>query len=97
MMLAEIERKQEAMRKMLQDSWLSDVVAKVTGLVLKEGSPRTDLRTNSTIGVHIQFDVRERLRAQQKRWRFDTYRDTVYAAMRIGLEALESRKPQEKS
>lgn len=97
MMLEQIERKQEAMRKMLQDSWLSDMVAGVVGLVWKEGSPKSDLRTNSTIGVHIQFDLRMRLRAQQERWGFNTYRDTVYTAVRVGLEALEKMVPPVKS
>lgn len=93
MMLAQIERKQEALKKMLEDSWLSRVVHETVARVFEQGSPKSDLRTNSTIGVHIQFDVRDRLRAQQKRWGFDTYRDTVYTAVRIGLEAMEKMVP----
>lgn len=98
MMLAEIERRQERLRKMVQEHWLVQAVPQILRTVRERGSPRANLRETGTVGVHLPFELRARLRQQKTAWGLKSYRDVVFVAIQLGLEALErAPKPQEKS
>lgn len=98
MMLAEIERRQERLRKMVQGHWLTEALPQILRAVREHGSPASNLRENSTVGVHLPFELRARLRQQKTALGLKSYRDVVFVAIQLGLEALErAAKPEEKS
>ncbi len=96
MMLDQVVRRQEVLVERLgvAKNVLRERVRAHVASVRRSGSPSVTAELVRTIGLHIPEHERSRLVAQQKRWGFSNYRDTVYTALLIGLDALCDTLPE---
>lgn len=65
--------------------------------IIREGTTRARRRgePGKTIGIRLPDDIREQLRAVQKKHGLRSYRKTVIAAVVVGLRILEAHAPNE--
>jgi hypothetical protein len=93
MMLSQVTQRldnfKDSIRRTASRAFL-DLVREVVADTIANGSPGPKVEGTQTIGLHIHETMRLQLLNEQQRWGIKGYRNTVYTALRIGLELLKA-------